>query len=262
MKPIHRLAVGLGAACTLLMAAGCHTDMWIQPKVKPQQESDFFPDGQGSRPLVEGAVSRNPLKLDDALYTGKVEGKLVSEFPVQVDKTLILRGRERYNIACSPCHGKLGDGGGMIAQRGFALRRPPGNYHTDRLREMPVGHFFDVITNGYGTMYPAAIRVQDVRDRWAIVAYIRALQKSQYVKASDLTADEREKVAKDTSIYSTPAQATLPSEFTPNGSTSAVGTPPGGAAEPGGIAEPSGGGTSGPGATPAGAGTGQGGNGP
>ncbi|MCC7229311.1 MAG: cytochrome c, partial [Fimbriimonadaceae bacterium] len=106
------------------------------------------------------------------------------EFPLPVDEELIRRGKERFTIYCTPCHGQLGDGNGMIAKRGFALRRPVGNYHTERLRKMAVGHFYDVITNGYGSMYSYAARVEP-RDRWAIVAYIRALQLSQAATSAD-----------------------------------------------------------------------------
>lgn len=167
--------------------AGCHLDMWQQPKVKAQSENQFFADGKGSRDPVPGAVEFGKPRTDDAFYTGYANGKLVSEFPVPVDKEFILRGKERYEIVCSHCHGAIGDGKGMIAQRGFEMRRPVGNYHTQRLREMPVGHFFDVINNGFGTMYPQGSRVQPL-DRWAIVAYIRALQLSQYAATADLDA--------------------------------------------------------------------------
>lgn len=167
------------------LAAGCHTDMWQQPKIAPLDESQFYADGQTARPLVAGTVARGHLRLDDALYTGRVNGKYVDEIPMKVTKELILRGQDRFNIYCTPCHGRLGDGNGMIAKRGFALKRQPASYHTDRLRKMPVGHFFDVITNGYGTMFSYASRVEP-EDRWAIVAYIRTLQLSQHASAADV----------------------------------------------------------------------------
>ena len=168
-----------------LLLAGCHTDMWVQPKHhEPLQQSTFYADGMASRPLVPGTVARGQLRLDNAFFTGFENGKLVTDFPLPVDEELIRRGQDRYKIYCTPCHGQLGDGQGMIAHRGFTLRRPVGNYHTERLRNMPVGHFYDVITNGYGAMYSYASRVEP-RDRWAIVAYIRTLQLSQHATESD-----------------------------------------------------------------------------
>jgi len=165
--------------------AGCHTDMWVQPKHhEPLQQSTFYPDGMASRPLVPGTVARGHLRLDDAFYTGFENGKLVTDFPLPVDEDLIRRGQDRYKIYCTPCHGQLGDGEGMIAKRGFKLRRPVGNYHTARLRNMPVGHFYDVITNGYGAMYSYAARIEP-RDRWAVVAYIRTLQLSEHATDAD-----------------------------------------------------------------------------
>lgn len=185
MKSIIKISVLFAAVGAIV---GCHTDMWVQPKHhEPLQESHFYADGMASRPLVEGTVARGHLRLDEPFFTGFQNGKPVTEFPLPVDEELVRRGQERYSIYCTPCHGQIGDGKGMIAQRGFTLRRPVGNYHTERLRKMPVGHFYDVITNGYGAMYSYAARVEP-RDRWAIVAYIRALQLSQ--NASD--ADKQE----------------------------------------------------------------------
>jgi mono/diheme cytochrome c family protein len=129
------------------------------------------------------------MKLDDAFFTGFENGKLVEQFPIKVTKEVILRGQERFNIYCSHCHGKLGDGKGMIAQRGLVLARPPASYHTDRLREMPIGHFFDVITNGFGVMYRQAPSVDPI-DRWAIAAWIRVLQLSQNGRVQDVPTDQ------------------------------------------------------------------------
>ena len=176
--------IGLGFALT-----GCHTDMWQQPKLAPLDESAFHSDGQSSRPLLAHTVARGHLKNDDAFFTGRENGKLVETIPMTVDKNLLLRGQERFKIYCVPCHGQLGDGQGMIAKRGFTLRRPGGNYHTDRLRKMPVGHFYDVITNGYGTMYSYASRIEP-QDRWAIAAYVRALQFSQFAPKDQVTAKD------------------------------------------------------------------------
>lgn len=181
----------LALAGTLLLA-GCHTDMWRQPRQEPLDSSEFFADGQANRPLVPGTIARDHLREDDTYYTGTKDGKWVDQIPVPLTKELLLRGQERFSIYCSPCHGLLGDGQGMIAHRGFTLKRPVGNYHTDRLRNMPVGHFYDVITNGYGTMFSYASRIEP-QDRWAVAAYIRALQLSQHASISDAKADELEK---------------------------------------------------------------------
>lgn len=182
---LARLALPIAAAGVLL--AGCHLDMVIQPKVKAQSENDFFADQMGSRRPVSGTVEFGDVdRTTDPLYTGRdASGKLLREFPIKVDEALVKRGKERFEAFCSHCHGAIGDGEGMIAQRGFKLARPVGNYHTDRLRQMPVGHFYDVITHGYGTMYPQASRIKP-RDRWAIAAYIRVLQLSQSATQSEL----------------------------------------------------------------------------
>lgn len=173
-----------------VVAAGCHTDMWVQPKVRPQHESTFFADGASNRPLPQGTVARDHLREDSVFFTGYQNGKLVTQIPVPITKELLLRGQERYQIFCTPCHGQLGDGQGMIARRGLTLRRPIASYHTERLRTIPVGHFYDVITNGYGAMYSYASRVEP-QDRWAIAAYIRALQFSQNARMEDLTPEQR-----------------------------------------------------------------------
>ena len=177
----RHLLLGLAAS---LMMAGCHTDMWRQPVNEPLGESEFFADGQASRPLVPGTIARGYERKDDLFFTGVENGHWTDRLPVPLTTKLLARGQERFNIYCSPCHGRLGDGNGMIAHRGFTLRRPVGNYHTDRLRKMPLGHFYDVITNGYGAMYSYSSRVEP-QDRWAIVAYIRALQLSQNADPKD-----------------------------------------------------------------------------
>lgn len=182
-------------ALAALSVAGCHTDMWRQPRGEALAESTLFPDGAMSRPLVPGTVARGHARLDEPFYTGAMDGKWVDELPVPLTKALLERGKERFTIYCTPCHGATGDGKGMIAQRGFQLKRPVGNYHTDRLREMPLGHFYDVITNGYGTMYSYASRIEP-EDRWAIVAYIRALQLSQNAAVSDADATALEESLK------------------------------------------------------------------
>lgn len=171
-------------AIVLVSLAGCRQDMHNQPKYKPLRESDFYPDRRSARPLPEGTVARGDLEQDTYFYTGKINGQPGNELPMPVTKELLDRGEERYNIYCSPCHSKLGDGNGMIVQRGF--KRPP-SYHTDRLRQAPVGHFYDVISNGFGAMSEYRSQVP-VADRWAIVAYIRALQLSQNASRADVPA--------------------------------------------------------------------------
>jgi len=163
---------------------GCHTDMWVQPRTKALSESKFYPDGQASRPLVAGTIARDHLRDDDAFFTGAKDGKWLDTLPLPVTEALLKRGQDRFKVYCTPCHGQLGNGKGMIAQRGLALKRPVGNYHTERLRAMPVGYFYDVITNGYGAMYSYASRIQP-QDRWAVVAYIRALQLAQHASVAD-----------------------------------------------------------------------------
>ncbi|MCG9896264.1 MAG: cytochrome c [Fimbriimonadaceae bacterium] len=176
---MKRSATFLMLAGLAVLAGGCHLDMWVQSKVKPQSESKVFADGLGSRLEPAGSIAFGDAKLDTPYYTGYTrQGTLVKEFPVKVDEAFIKRGRERYMIFCAPCHGASGNGQGMIAQRGFTVSRPIPSYHTDRLKEMPIGHFFDVVSNGYGSMYPFASRIKP-DDRWAISAYIRVLQKSQ-----------------------------------------------------------------------------------
>lgn len=198
MKTTSKLAI-LGVA---IFAAGCHTDMWVQPKLRTQHESDFYADKMVNRPVIAGTVARGAERLDDGFYKGWEGGKLVTTIPyVQAmeklkltdAKSFVKRGRERFFIYCSPCHGQLGGGNGMIAQRGLSLKKKPGNYHTDRLRKMPVGHFYDVMTNGFGIMYSYASRVEPA-DRWAIAAYIRALQLSQSADKAGLSADELKRI--------------------------------------------------------------------
>jgi cytochrome c553 len=137
--------------------------------------------------VVPGTVARGQLRIDEGFYTGKVNGVELDAFPMPVTRDVLERGRERYNIYCTPCHDRLGEGRGMIVQRGFP---PPPSYHIDRLRQAPVGHFYDVMTNGYGTMYSYASRISP-EDRWAIAAYIRALQLSQQIKVADLPEEDK-----------------------------------------------------------------------
>lgn len=177
------------ALCSLLLlTSACRRDMFNQPSSQPLSRNDFFQDNQmASRPLVAHTVARGHLDEDEAFYTGKIGTNLVTTFPIPITREVLERGRERFEIYCSVCHGRTGEGNGMIMQRGFPA---PPSYHIDRLRQAPVGHFFDVITQGYGIMYSYAERVEPA-DRWAIAAYIRALQLSHNMKLAELPPAER-----------------------------------------------------------------------
>jgi len=161
--------------------------MHVQPRYNPLDPSSFFDDGRSARPAVPGTVARGELRINAHLYTGKVNGALATTFPFPLTRQVLERGRERYQIYCTPCHDEVGTGQGMIVRRGF---QPPPSYHNDRLRTAPVGHFFDVITNGFGAMRSYADRVSP-QDRWAIIAYIRALQLSQHAPLAELSEKER-----------------------------------------------------------------------
>ena len=180
-------------AC-LASLVGCHTDMYDQPRYEPLEASRFFDDGMASRSLVPGTIARGQLDADDALYTGREDGQPVQENPLEITPELLARGEQRFNIYCSVCHSRTGDGNGMIVRRGF--RRPP-SFHIDRLRSAPDGHFFDVITHGFGAMPSLAHQVRP-EDRWAITAYLRALQLSQYANPDLLTPAEREQLSSQT----------------------------------------------------------------
>ena len=182
--------IGLAAACVMIWA-GCRKDMYDQPKYEAYEPSTSFKDGTSSRPIVAGTVARGELRADEHYYTGKIDGKDADTFPFPVDAAMIEKGRERFGVYCTPCHGRLGDGRGMVVRRGFS---PPPTFHSAYLREIPVGHFYSVITNGYGAMYSYAARIP-VDHRWAIAAYIRTLQYSQNADLADLTDDERQKLA-------------------------------------------------------------------
>jgi mono/diheme cytochrome c family protein len=158
--------------------------MHNQPKFVPQRGTDFYADGRSARPQVENTVARGQLHQDAYFYTGLQGGKEGDAMPFPVTSEVLERGQERYNIYCTPCHSRVGNGAGMIVQRGY---RPAGNFHTARLLAAPLGHFFNVMTNGYGAMpdYSAQLTPQD---RWAVVAYIRALQLSQNAKSGDVAS--------------------------------------------------------------------------
>ena len=165
--------------------------MHNQPKYRPLRATPFFRDGSSARPLVEGTVPRGTLQEDEAFFTGKVGTTLVTELPFAVDEKVLARGQERYNIFCTPCHDAVGGGKGMVTERGF---RAPTSFHVDRLRQAPVGHFFDVMTNGFGAMPDYRAQVSP-RDRWAIVAYIRALQLSQHGAKTDIPGGDPTKAS-------------------------------------------------------------------
>jgi Cytochrome C oxidase, cbb3-type, subunit III len=171
---------GAAALMLLFMLAGCRSDMQDQPRFIPLRKSDFYTDQRSARPVIAGTVARGQLRDDTYFYTGMMGREVGNVMPFPVTREVLARGQERFNIYCSPCHSELGDGNGMIVQRGY--RRPP-SYHIDRLRQAPLGHFFDVITNGFGAMPDYASQIQP-RDRWAIIAYIRALQYSQNAPAN------------------------------------------------------------------------------
>lgn len=175
----------------LLLAAaawGCRQDMFDQPRLRPLQSSTFFADGRASRPLVEDTVPRGALRGDDLLTTGRAGGEVADRFPFPITAAILDRGQQRFDVFCSPCHGRTGSGDGMIVQRGF---KPPPSFHSDRLRQAPAGHFFEVMTRGFGVMYDYRSRISP-EDRWAIAAYIRALQLSQHAGADDLDAAKAE----------------------------------------------------------------------
>lgn len=160
------------------------------PRYDPLESSDFFADGRASRPLVAGTVARGQLRDDPVVFTGKQGTAFVGTVPVEVDKALLERGRDRFDIYCAPCHSRTGDGNGMIVQRG--LKQPP-SFHIDRLRAQPVGYFYDVISNGFGAMQDYSAQIQP-KDRWAVVAYLRTLQLSRNASATELTDDDRSKL--------------------------------------------------------------------
>jgi len=182
-----RLLRAFGAVAVALAVAGCRQDMHDAPRYEPLEANTFFANGSASRMLVANTVPRGLLREDTHLNEGKVDGQLATTFPMPVTAEVMARGQERFNVFCSPCHGRTGSGNGMVVQRGF---RAPPSYHEDRLRNAPVGYFFDVMTNGFGAMQDYASQVP-VADRWAIAAYIRALQLSQRATVDDVPANRR-----------------------------------------------------------------------
>ena len=187
MIDTSRFQFGLCAAACLIFLSGCQLkqDMAHQPKARPLSPSEFFADGRSERPLLENTVARGAL-TDDTLFVPKDS----NNFPLPVNQELLERGEERYQIFCTPCHGLQGDGNGLITVRG--MKHPP-SYHQDRLRQVPNGYLYDVVTNGFGAMLGYSAQIPP-RDRWAIIAYVRALQLSRNAHVTDLPGDVREKL--------------------------------------------------------------------
>ncbi|SRR5579872_239051 len=185
-KPSFRRVSGLGLLATLALA-GCRQDMHDQPRFKPLAKSDFYADLRSERPQVEGTVARGQYHEDSYFYTGKIGADPGEYLPFPATLDVLERGQQRFNIYCAPCHSRLGDGNGMVPQRGY--KRPP-SYHIDRLRKAPIGYFFDVMTNGFGAMPDYSAQIPP-RDRWCIAAYIRALQLSQAATAVDVPQGQR-----------------------------------------------------------------------
>ena len=171
-----------------LVSVACRQDMHDQPKFKPLAASTFFSDGRSARPIPAYTVARDQLHDTDTAHTGEQNGDFAATIPIPVDLALVRRGQDRFNIFCSPCHGRLGDGKGIVAQRGFHF---PADLASDRTRELPPGYLFQVITNGYGGMGDYGDQIPDVDDRWAIVAYIRALQFSRHATIGDVPPSEK-----------------------------------------------------------------------
>ncbi|MFZ0957519.1 MAG: cytochrome c [Candidatus Sulfotelmatobacter sp.] len=189
-RPVERSSTALSFAVVLVLltvTSACRLDMQVQPRVNPLAKSDFFSDQRSARPPVEGTVARGQLHEDTYFYTGKIGNTPGDYMPFPVTREVLDRGRERYNIFCAPCHSRLGDGNGFVPSRGFA-RKPP-SYHIPRLQKAPVGYFYDVITEGFGIMPDYSSQIPP-RDRWSIVAYVRALQLSQNATMADVPAGQ------------------------------------------------------------------------
>jgi mono/diheme cytochrome c family protein len=220
-KRAKRIAAALSLASVVVLA-GCRQDMQDQPKFFPQRGTTFYADGRSVRPQVANTVARGQLHDDSYFYTGMMNGQEGAAMPFPVTMEVLQRGQERYNIYCSACHSRVGNGAGMIVQRGYSKA---GNFHTARLEAAPLGHFFNVMTNGYGSMPDYAAQLTPA-DRWAVVAYIKALQLSQDAKESDVAAGEHVQPLSDIAVSeglpaSFAAEWTLPP-------TSVTGTPDGG----------------------------------
>lgn len=203
-RPFARGARLAGLGAVVLLLFGCRLDMHIQPKYLPYAKTDFFADGRSERQPVPGTIARGQLRTDELFYTGRENGVVVDKFPFPITRADLERGRERYNVYCTPCHDYTGSGRGMIVQRGFP--QPP-SYHIQRLRDMPVGHFYEVMTNGFGAMYSYAARIEPA-DRWRIAAYIRVLQLSQNATMQDVPESERQNLSSQASAQRNSGQKT------------------------------------------------------
>jgi len=213
--PFHRALALFLAVLSVLLLANCRADMQDMPYQRPLVQSDFYADKRSARPIIPTTVARGHLDADTYFYTGKTGANDGDYLPMPVTPALLERGQQRFNIYCSPCHGEIGDGNGMIVQRGY--KRPP-SYHIDRLRKAPIGYFFDVMSNGFGAMPDYSQQVPPA-DRWAIAAYIRALQLSQHATAAD--------VPPGTQIASAPPSGVIiMPPYDTQGATTAASTPP------------------------------------
>ena len=196
MRLMRTVAAGSGMLAMLVLA-GCRQDMQDQPKFFPQRGTTFYADGRSARPQVANTVARNQMHADTYFYTGMIDGKEGDGLPIALTAETIARGQERYNVYCTPCHSRVGNGQGMIVQRGY---RPAGDFHTQRLRDATLGHFFVVMSNGYGAMPDYSAQLTPA-DRWRFAAYIRALQLSQNATAADVPAgtqvEDLHKIATD-----------------------------------------------------------------
>jgi len=179
-------------AALALLTVGCRQDMHDQPKIEPLEASTIFGNGAASRPMIEGTVARGQLFEDQVLHTGRTaDDQFASTLPLPLTRDLLDRGQNRFDAFCSPCHGRVGDGLGMVVQRGF---KRPNSFHDQRLVDSPVGYYFDVMTNGFSQMSSYAAQISPA-DRWAIAAYIKALQLSQSIPVEQLPGADQAKVS-------------------------------------------------------------------
>jgi len=179
--------------CVPLFLGACRQDMHDQPRFEPLEATSLFEDGRASRPRVPGTVARGERVWDAHLMEGKVGGELATSFPLPITAELLARGQERFDIFCSACHDRAGTGNGLVVQRG--LKQPP-SFHIERLRAAPPGYFFDVITRGFGAMYDLSDKLTPA-DRWAVVAYVRALQRSRNGTLADVAPQVRERLEQE-----------------------------------------------------------------
>jgi len=181
-----RMAMGIFLLWHLCLCISCRRDMFVQPKSNPLRENDFFPDNAASRPIPPHTVSQESASYKDSYSTGKKGTNFIADFPFPITRAVLERGKQEFEVYCVPCHGHCGDGDGMVVQRGLPA---PASLNIERLRGAPPGYFVAAIANGYGIMFPQASQVTP-KDRWAITAYIRALQLSQHVRLKELPADD------------------------------------------------------------------------